>query len=228
MNTQEKREEREDLAGEYVLGTLQGEARDAFERQLASDAQLRAEVVAWEARLAPMLDAVEPVSPPPRVWKEIEQRINPAREEPRSTFWDNLFFWRSVGMVAASLVVVLAITLLGVSPDKVGVEGMMVVLNEQSKAGWVISSGKQPGALQVHAIDPTPMPTGKVCQLWVEVNGGDMRSVGILPDEGWERLELPAKVKDRSRYKVTIEPQGGAPGGRPSGEIVFEGAFTRI
>ena len=47
-------EEREDLAAEYVLGTL--EARDAARvaRALATDVDLAASVADWEARLAPL------------------------------------------------------------------------------------------------------------------------------------------------------------------------------
>ena len=46
--------ERDALAGEYVLGTLDARAAAAVERAMATDPALRAAVAAWEARLAPL------------------------------------------------------------------------------------------------------------------------------------------------------------------------------
>ncbi|MES9976852.1 MAG: hypothetical protein ABW094_21570, partial [Candidatus Thiodiazotropha sp.] len=55
------------LAGEYVLGTLQGQERIEFEQRLQTDMQLQGEVDAWQRRLEPMLDSIEPVTPPKAV-----------------------------------------------------------------------------------------------------------------------------------------------------------------
>ena len=63
------------LAGEYVLGTLQGQERIDFERRLQTDIQLQDEVDAWHRRLSPMLDSIEPVTPPEAVWDQISKRI---------------------------------------------------------------------------------------------------------------------------------------------------------
>ena len=56
--TQPPDEDRERLAGEYVLGTLDAEERRRVERQLTSDAPLRAAVARWEARLQPLAERV--------------------------------------------------------------------------------------------------------------------------------------------------------------------------
>ncbi|MBK1661604.1 RNA polymerase subunit sigma-70, partial [Paracraurococcus ruber] len=68
-------EEREALAGEYVLGTL--DARQAAEvaAALPEDAALRAAVVAWEARLAPLTALAPPEAPPPGLWDRIEAAL---------------------------------------------------------------------------------------------------------------------------------------------------------
>ena len=63
------------LAGEYVLGTLRGSARSEFERRLAADPGLSAQVAAWEERLAPAADALPSVSLPPGLWGRIERAI---------------------------------------------------------------------------------------------------------------------------------------------------------
>ena len=62
-------------AGEYVLGLLGGEERARFERRLATDAGLRAEVAGWERRLSPLALSAEPVEAPPQVWERIEESL---------------------------------------------------------------------------------------------------------------------------------------------------------
>ena len=46
----------DELAGEYVLGTLPGARRREVEARLEHDAALRAAVDRWEARLLPLAD----------------------------------------------------------------------------------------------------------------------------------------------------------------------------
>lgn len=69
-------DERDLLAGEYVLGTLQGDVRAAVRRAMAIDPALKAAVAAWEARLAPLADLVPPVAPSPAVWTGIRRALD--------------------------------------------------------------------------------------------------------------------------------------------------------
>lgn len=59
------------LAAEYVFGTLRGPARRRFERVMACQASLRADVYFWELRLAEMTEAVPPVKPPAGAWDSL-------------------------------------------------------------------------------------------------------------------------------------------------------------
>lgn len=69
------------LAGEYVLGTLEGEERQALEVQMKHDAGLRDRVEAWERRLGPaVLAAAAPIEPPPGLLAKIEGAID-ARQQ---------------------------------------------------------------------------------------------------------------------------------------------------
>jgi anti-sigma-K factor RskA len=69
--------ERDALAGEYVLGTLDAAMARAVERALPQDAALRAAVEAWEARLAPLSTLAPPEAPPPGLWERIERALDP-------------------------------------------------------------------------------------------------------------------------------------------------------
>jgi anti-sigma-K factor RskA len=62
------------LAGEYVLGTLRGHARQHFERWLVSP-QVKGMVNSWERRLVAFEPAPQQVAPPPDAWSGIEGRL---------------------------------------------------------------------------------------------------------------------------------------------------------
>jgi anti-sigma-K factor RskA len=55
--------ERDALAGEYVLGTLDARAAAEVVRAMETDAALRQAVAAWEARLAPLTALAPPEAP---------------------------------------------------------------------------------------------------------------------------------------------------------------------
>ncbi len=67
--------ERSADAGEYVLGTMDAQARVAFERDMANDDALQAEVYAWQDRLLGLVRSVKPVEPPASLWRSIEARL---------------------------------------------------------------------------------------------------------------------------------------------------------
>lgn len=228
MKQQDPASDTVDLAGEYVLGTLQGRQRDQFEQRMMGDFGLQQEVADWEQRLAPLLDTLEPVTPPDAVWKKIAQRIDPQPAQERSGIWDSLNFWRALGMVTASLVLVLSLSLFGLRQETGELERLMVVMNDQSQAGWVIGTRGSSPILNVKAMQPTQLPAGKVCQLWMEREDGVLVPIGVLPHTGSMEMISPALLQQESRFKISIESAVLAPVARPSAEIVFEGKMTTI
>jgi anti-sigma-K factor RskA len=72
----------EQLAGEYVLGTLPSEARLELEQRLPHDASLRAAVEGWESRLHPLTAMAAPVDVPASLWAGIEERLDVVRQLP--------------------------------------------------------------------------------------------------------------------------------------------------
>jgi hypothetical protein len=68
-------------AGEYVLGTLAGADRAAFEARLDVEPGLSAAVAAWEERLGSVLAGAPPVEPRPQVWSWIEARLRARQAE---------------------------------------------------------------------------------------------------------------------------------------------------
>ncbi|MEN8166854.1 MAG: anti-sigma factor [Pseudomonadota bacterium] len=228
MKQQDPASEAVDLAGEYVLGTLQGRERDQFEQRVMGDFGLQQEVADWEQRLVPLLDTLEPIIPPAAIWRNIEQRIDPKPPQERSGIWDSLNFWRNLGMATASLVLVLSLSLFGLRQETGELERLMVVMNDQSQAGWVIGTRGNDSILKVKAMQPTQLPKGKVCQLWMEREDGVLVPIGVLPHTGSMEMISPALLQQESRFKISIESAVQAPVARPSEEIVFEGKMTTI
>lgn len=62
------------VAGEYVLGTLEGDERARVEAALQQDPALQAAASRWQRMLAPLIGA-GPVPVPPNVWDEISAQM---------------------------------------------------------------------------------------------------------------------------------------------------------
>lgn len=217
------------LAGEYVLGTLQGEARTGFEHRLRDDPRLQAEVAAWERRFSPLQESVDPVAPPESLWPALQRRIGRHTERSSSAdFWNSLRFWRGLGVVAATLVLVLTLALISTNRQEPGMDRLMVVLNDRSGTGWIVAAGGTGGELAVKAVQPTRMPKGKVCLLWMKDAKGNMFPLGVLPESGRMRMPMPQAGGPDSRFMVSIEEQDHLPKHKPSDRIVFEGRLTEI
>ena len=103
---------RDKLAAEYVLGTVSARVRRRFEFYLRANPQLRRAVSQWEARLAPLADALPAIEPPARVWQAIKTRLNIGRPAGPG-FWESLSFWRvssfASGLLALALIVFVAL-----------------------------------------------------------------------------------------------------------------------
>ena len=63
----------EGLAGEYVLGTLDGAERTAIAARRLREPTLEAAIYAWEQRLIPLIYAIPAVQPPAGLFQRIER-----------------------------------------------------------------------------------------------------------------------------------------------------------
>jgi anti-sigma-K factor RskA len=215
-----------DMAAEYVLGTMSDSERRAFASRLLDDRQLQAEVTAWEQRLSPLLEAVEPVQPPPQVWRNLERRIAP--QSGISGLWNSLGFWRNLAIAASSAVIVLSLTTAQVRHSGAEMDQMLVVMNDQSQAGWIVSADSSRATLKVKAVAPTEMPSGEFCQLWMEGADGSLMPVGVLPHRGSESMPIPTVLTEGSKFQVTVENTSSGPMQQPSDKIVFSGHMIKM
>lgn len=213
---------RDELAAEYVLGTL--EARDATEvaRALAADPALAEAVARWEARLGPLAALAPPEAPPPDLWVRIEAALDPpaplARPARRFDPWRLGAFGATA--VAAGLA---AFVLLRPAPAP---QLMTVLLTDRDQPAWLVQADRE--AIRLAALNTRPPPPDRVLELWALPQGATApTSLGLIPSDG--RITVrPATIRPSPGMliEITLEPPGGSPIGRPTGPIQFIGRLA--
>lgn len=221
-------EDREARIAEYALGTLAGAEREAFEAELARDAELRRAVAAWMERLQPLADSVAPVAPPPALRDRILARIGGAEADAPRGFgilrWLAWTFGASV--VAAAVAVALVFWLTPQPPELAG----YAMLHEASGSTnvVVVQLDKQRHELVLLAKAPAA-GSAKDYELWVVPPGKNPVSLGVF--KAGARIAKPidemraSLLQPGTTLAVSVEPEGGSASGAPTGPIPFTGVF---
>jgi anti-sigma-K factor RskA len=217
-------EEREGLAAEYVLGTLDAAEAEGVRRTMSTDAALREAVEAWEARLAPLQSLAPPEAPPPDLWARIAATLGQAGPEARRP--TRAPFWRAWALGSTAVAAGLAAFLLfRPAPEP---QLMTVLLTSQDQPAFLVEAGRD-GALRLAAVNtPGPVAPDRVRQLWALPPGATAPiSLGLLPPEGRFTVSPgTARPEPGMLIEITLEPAGGSPTGRPTGPILFIGRLA--
>ena len=215
----------DELASEYVLGTLPAEQRAEVERRLPHDAELRAAVDAWEQRLLPLAALAEPVPPSAQLWRRIERNLGSAR----APWWDLLALWRGLAAAGLAASVVLATLLLTRSP--VEPSFVVVLVAPQTQApGWVIQASNNQ-QIQLIPLGVMEVPADKALQFWTKGDGwqGPV-SLGLV--KPGESLSVPLDklppLSSNQLFELTLEDPRGSPTGKPTGPIQAIGRAVKV
>lgn len=218
------------LAAEYVLGTLRGRARARFEAMMAADPALAEVVGRWESHLLPLADRLPPVEPPARVWREIQSRTGASA--PARGFWASLAFWRGFGLVSGALASVLLAFFLYISTGPRGEPVFVAVLTASDAVPHMVVSMHHPDLLRIRMVKPWRDIAGHSLELWVVPREGAPRSLGLVPNQVGDTLititTSDPRVRGASSLAVTLEPPGGAPGGKATGPVVASGSIAPV
>ena len=220
--------EREAMAGEYVLGTLDAAGTQDFERAMETDPALRDAVARWEAQFAPLLALATPEAPPPDLWSRVERTLGrgnlPARVVTRPARWN--WGWGGLSFGAGAVVAALT-TFMAVRQPVPAPRMMTVLLTQRDQPAWIVEADRG-GQLRLAALNAQPIPSDRVMQLWALPQGATApTSLGLIPPEG--RLTVtPSGIRPEPGMliEITLEPPGGSPTGRPTGPILFIGRLT--
>lgn len=213
-------------AGEYVLGVLDSDQKARFEALLAVSHDLRNDVDAWREHLQLFNEHLDPKTPPKDVWK----RITHATGTRATSWWQRLSAWQA--MAASFGAIAIALGLLWQQAELATLplgEAVFVVQDESQTPGWIISATAQ-GELIVQTVQPTQLGREQTGELWLIADGTPV-SLGLLPGQGSHRLQPSAALREQlftADLAVSIEPQGGAPAGQPTGPIIDHGRLTPV
>jgi len=218
------------LASQYALGTLSTRARRRLAMLARRDAIVADALREWELRLASMGSAVPPMTPSPRVWSAIVQRLglvaNPESEAP---WWSRLRLWRGLALAsttaAVALGVALVVTRLAPPPPSI----VVVLTGPDARPALIATSTANAHTITFKAIGPVDVAADRSLELWALPTGGAPRSLGLIPPSGSGRVEIPASALDAvPAIAISLEPRGGSNTGAPTGPVLWSGKIERI
>jgi anti-sigma-K factor RskA len=219
------------LAGEYVLGVLEGEAKAATERRIASDTEFVREVDSWRSRLAIFDDTTQTHAASDALWRSIESGVSDsAAPEPVSPslwsrFWNNLPALRAAALGTSLAALLLAVGLGFALRAAYQQPTMIAVLVDGNRTGAVVQAFAD-GRVVLLPLTEINVPPGRAIEVWTlpSRERGPV-SVGLMNQARTLTLslkDLPAPKPDQL-FELTLEPATGSPTGRPTGPVLFKG-----
>jgi anti-sigma-K factor RskA len=223
------------LAGEFVLGLLEGEAKVLAERRLASDQNFAREVEIWRARFAEFDGTTEPRPADDALWSRIEAGVRGGAGHSErgpsawTQWWENLALWRATALAASVAVLALAVGLGFAIRAAREQPTMVAVLLDGNRAGAVVNAFAD-GRVVLVPITVFNVPEGRALEVWTlpSRERGPV-SVGLMQQARTLELslkDLPPPGVDQL-FEITLEPATGSPTGRPTGPILFKGNTAR-
>lgn len=224
----------EQLAGEYVLGSLSAGERRSVELSLPHEPALRAAIAAWEARLLPLTALAAPAEPSPQLWARVHASLAAAhRPAPLATtrrWWERLGVWRTLAATGFAAAALLAVVPRLQAP--LGAPRYMVVLAAPNNMapGWIVQADSE-GALKLVPLASTSVAPDKALQLWTKGEGwkGPVSLGLVQPGKtaGISVAKLPP-LQANQLFEITLEPRSGSPIGRPTGPILYIGRAVQM
>jgi len=214
--------DRDLLAAEYVLGSLEGDDRAEAERLLATDQAFARSVADWQQRLTPLAAHVAPAVPPAGLWSRIEADIGSTGASVLP-FRRRIRLWQAGTGVALAIAASLAAFIVLHRPE---LPRVAVMSPMAGGAPVLMATAERNGALVVRPTAAISVPSGKDLELWALAQGETRpRSLGVLPASG---TRLVAQLAPDTQLLVSLEPKGGSPTGQPTGPVLYGGWLVTV
>ncbi|MGH6854905.1 MAG: anti-sigma factor [Aestuariivirga sp.] len=228
-----KPEDREGLAAEYVLGTLDQRERADAERAMAADAEFATLVSGWERRLIPLALALEPVPAPSHLRSKVMAAISADAADPPivGVLERRVRRWRGVAIGAFAMAAALAGVIVFRPPQlPEGARYVAVLESEGPGPAFLASVDLASGIISVRQVAATT-PSGKSYELWALGAGREKpQSLGVIAANFRILADTLGKVDDAALgetiFAVSLEPEGGSPTGQPTGPVMFTGKLV--
>ncbi len=225
--------DRRALIGEYVLGLL-GEPEATEVRELIeADRDAARMALEWEAHLLELADELPAQIPAPNTWERIQQSLgwapanNHVADSATARWWNSLGLWRLTTGALALLVLLswLPGVLRDQAPGAATYNAVLQAPGEAASPGWVVNVDSE-GTLSLQSLVVDQVPEDRSVQFWTLIDPAEgPRSLGLI--EPGERVTLSAEqigaVQAGQLFELTLEPAGGSPLDRPTGEVLYIG-----
>lgn len=215
----------EDLnAAERALGTAPRTHESAAERRARR---------AWDALLAPLALAAPPAEPPADMFERIVGEIDGAPDtakvialaERRARRWRAAAL--AAGAVAACLALWIAAVPLGLlTSPSVPPRGYVALVTPEGGAGpaMIVEIDTKTGTATVRSLQ-VQAPAGHSLELWRIPPGAAPQSLGLV-DPSRTTMTLNVRAEPGDTMAITVEPEGGAPGGVPTTAPILTGKLV--
>ncbi len=238
-------EDDELLAGEYVLGVLDAEARRDVAARIAAEPAFAELVRRWEERLLPLAEDYAPEPPPEGTFAVIQARLfggtarqgaQERRAPGRESLWHSLAFWRGLSFASLAALAfaagLLAMQSLAPPSAPPGAGALLAALEvEGSPTRFLARYSPDSGLVELRPVTVEAAPEGDL-ELWVIAGDRPPASLGLLDARGRARLDVAPELRGRLRegavLAISLEPEGGSPTGQPTGPIVAAGPAKRF
>ena len=229
----ERDDDLQHLAGQYVLGTLTAAQRKHVEERMLREPALHSAVAAWEQRLLPLTALVDEEVLPPHLWARITASITPATraiESRWSAWWNDVRLWRLTTAGSLVAAVLLSVMML-VSPVTTETRLMVVLVDPQGQTpGWIVQA-KHAQQIQLLPLGEEQVPANKALQFWTK--GDDWQgpvSLGLVKPGQSATISLDhlPPLQPNQLFEITLEPETGSPINKPTGPILYIGRAVKM
>ena len=219
------------LSAEYIFGTLKGAARRRFEQLIRQKPVWAQTLNWWEGHMHLLADTVPAVSPPNKVWKNIEAQLFNRKTTQHNPWWRNWAF------ASTALATGLAILLVIQTPQSLNDSkpaAVALLATEKSEAGWLLNETKKSDTdvtINAIALASLELKANNAFELWLlPADKSKPISLGLLPQQGNNVFKVPKDViplMATGLLAVSLEPVGGSPTGQPTGAVLYQGRMTK-
>ena len=229
------------LALEYVLGTMRGEERDGFAKQLTADDSLMKAVLYWEESLMPEPQSVPVIPPKTATFHNIQAAINQDRsvttaktKDKALSLWKKLLPWKVISSAAFAMLFVVSTVLFitlnqgaSLNPDYVA------VMVDDRDAPVLTALASSDGSTLWLKWEDWQESKEHSLQLWAKSRrDGQIRPLLVFGDSELKEVKLDEAslrlIQDSSHLIITQEELGGSPLDEPSDTVIAKGVCIRM
>lgn len=230
------------LAGEYVLGVLDADARAQAAARVEREPAFAALVEAWHIHLAPLLEELETAPVPAHVWARIEAELDAARRGPVAAtpspapWWRQVWLWQATTAAAVAALTVVWITRplpvaeppapppVVIAPDPTPepapapdpvARPVTLLAQDDGAPAWLATVDADHGLVQLTPVPAREIAPDRVPELWLIPEGEAPRSLGVVSGERAHSVEVPVALRHDLIAGATLAISLEPEGGSP-------------